>query len=180
MSSKYNSIRIFKNPIPKTNFSFYESSESLNRLEELSKNKLIDFACSLNGGQVIRVSNEHYGPAKQLISPYPPIHMFDGFESSRSRCPNHFEEIVLKLGRSIYIDHILFDFTYFVNNSPKEMSIYGLTNSDWIMLKNNVPVKAFSGNKKKLFIHSKEKFNQLLFQVHPDGGINRIKVFGTS
>jgi allantoicase len=137
----------------------------------------LDLASLAFGGKVVKVSNEHYGPASQVISPFKPLHMFDGFESARSRKPGHFEEIVLELGETSKISSLVFDFKYFVNNNPKAISIFGKKGAEWVELSPLVPVKAFAGNKKEIQISSTEKFKELLVKVFPDGGIHRIHVY---
>ena len=137
-----------------------------------------DYACLSNGGRVEKVSNEHYGPAEQVISPFEPLHMFDGFESARSRTSGHFEELVIRLGEEIKIDNILFNFKYFVNNCPKSISIYAQKDDQWILIKDQFDVKAYAGNLKKVSIESNDQYQLLKFKIFPDGGINRIRVFG--
>jgi allantoicase len=59
------------------------------------------------GGKIISTSNEHYGPSFQIISPFSPIHMFDGFESARSRILNNHEEVVIELGKKSAINRFV-------------------------------------------------------------------------
>ncbi len=126
--------------------------------------------------KLVSASNEHYGPAKQVISPFPPIHMFDGFESARSRKKDHNEELVIELKDEQKIKSIVFDFKFFINNSPMALSIYGLKNKDWVELQPKTDVKAFRGNQKQFYLNTPDKFNQIQVKIYPDGGINRIKV----
>lgn len=142
-----------------------------------AKNKSIDQASLAFGGNVVSVSNQHYGPAAQVISPFPPIHMFDGFESARSRVKGHFEELVLQLGKPIPIQKIVFDFKYFVNNNPSALSIEGLKDGQWVELVSKTSVKAFAGNKKEFKIQSQDLWSQIKVKVHPDGGIHRVHVY---
>jgi malate synthase len=152
-----------------------DQKEIKNNLAKL-KGKL-DLASLAFGGKVIKVSNEHYGPAAQVISPFQPLHMFDGFESARSRKPGHFEEIVLELCEPSKISSLVFDFRYFVNNNPKAISIFGKKGNQWAELSPPVPVKAYAGNQKEIQVSSTEKFKELLVKVFPDGGIHRIHVY---
>ena len=52
---------------------------------------------------------EHYGSSSQTLSPYMPLSMFDGFESSRSHDRSHKEEICIQLSESSQIDAIEFE-----------------------------------------------------------------------
>lgn len=129
------------------------------------------------GGSILRASNEHYGPAIQTISPFSPMHMFDGFESARSRVKGHHQEVLIQLARTTPIQRIVMDFSYFVNNNPFELSIQGLSKGTWVTLVDRSNVKAFAGNKKEFSILNTQEFEQIKVIAHPDGGINRIRVF---
>jgi allantoicase len=124
-----------------------------------------NWACLSNGGKVMRVSNEHYGPASQVISPFPPIHMFDGFESARSRDANHSEELVLKLGKPTLIEQISLDFSYFVNNNPVAISIFAKEDSQWVEIQTKTDVKAYAGNIKTFKISYLKPAQELLFKI---------------
>lgn len=151
--------------------------------EEITRNKQravkVDFASSAFGAAVVKASNEHYGPAAQVVSPFPPLHMFDGLESARSRVPGHNEEVVIRLSDPVQIGAIELDFSFFVNNNPLFVAVSALHMGKWIELVPKTRVKAFAGNKKEFKIAAKERFEQVKVLTFPDGGINRIKVFGS-
>ncbi|MEQ1878799.1 MAG: serine hydrolase, partial [Bdellovibrionia bacterium] len=75
----------------------------------------INLASAAYGAKIVSASNEHYGPATQIISPYPPLNMFDGFESARSRTPGHSENVVVELARAEKINRIELEFKFFKN-----------------------------------------------------------------
>jgi allantoicase len=139
---------------------------------------LIDLASSAYGGKIQSASNEHYGPAAQLISPYSPIHMFDGFESARSRNLGHSEQVIVQLAHLAKLTRIEFDFKYFRNNNPKEIELFGFSGNEWIRLTDRLPVKAFAGNQYRILIDSKIPVSEIKTMIYPDGGINRIHVYG--
>lgn len=141
------------------------------------KGEEVDVASRAFGGRVIRASNEHYGPASQVISPFPPINMFDGFESARSRAVGHFEEVVIALGRECRLFRVEFDFTYFKHNNPREISVEGLAAGQWVELVKKTDVKAFAGNKIQFPISQNQEFKEIKFSVFPDGGVNRFRAF---
>lgn len=138
-----------------------------------------DWANAANGGRILSASNEHYGPAAQVISPYPPIHMFDGLESARSRERGHHEDVVIAFAKPIRIESVSMDFKFFVNNNPLFVSIEGLLGTDWIELIGKTNVKAFAGNQKVFRLEEQRFFRQIRVKTYPDGGINRIKVWGS-
>jgi len=138
----------------------------------------VDYASAAFGGCLVKASNEHYGPACQLISPFPPLHMFDGLESSRSRVSEHFEEVVIQLGKKVAIQQLLFDFTYFVNNSPLFISVAVGIDGQWTEIVKKTSVKAFAANKKAFSLPLPVTAQEILVRTFPDGGINRLHVYG--
>ncbi len=129
------------------------------------------------GAKLLYASNEHYGPAIQTISPFGPMHMFDGFESARSREEGHHEEVLIALARPSVIHRIVMDFSYFVNNSPLYASLMGLVGPEWIPLVEKTLVKPFAGNKKEFILTCDKKIEQVKVIAHPDGGVNRVRIY---
>jgi allantoicase len=138
---------------------------------------LVNVASLAYGAQVIEASNEHYGPAAQAISPYIPLNMFDGMESARSRKPGSFEFITIKLATECELETVEVDFTYFVNNNPRELSIEAKVNGQWKELVSKTYVKSFAGSKKEFPLTLKEKISELKVKAHPCGGLHRVKAF---
>ncbi|PIP93757.1 MAG: hypothetical protein COW00_07685 [Bdellovibrio sp. CG12_big_fil_rev_8_21_14_0_65_39_13] len=147
------------------------------QFSKLKIGDLYDAASMAFGGKIVKSSNEHYGPAAQVISPFAPINMFDGLESARSRIAGNHEEVDIALAKTTSIESIECDFTYFVNNNPMDMEILGLSKGQWINLMKKRKVKAYAGNKMRICINSQELFEQIKVKCFPDGGLNRIHVF---
>jgi len=167
-------------PCEKTNF----DSKSIKFNEEIPQTlKPLHLPFSLDDLDIelISASDEHYAPATQVLSPYPPISMFDGFESARSRIKGHFEEILLRFKSERLISQIKIDFKYFVNNNPKEMKILGLNSKTdtWMELLPQTYTKSYAGN---LLLYNLDKntsnisFKDIKIFVYPDGGFNRISL----
>jgi malate synthase len=129
------------------------------------------------GAKLLKATNQHYGPAVQILSPFPPLNMFDGLESARSRQAGHFEEVQIKLAQPAPVKRIIFDFTFFVNNNPEFIRVDGLVKGKWMELVAKTPVKAYAGNKIEFVVNGKTKTDKVRVQVFPDGGINRIQIF---
>lgn len=141
--------------------------------------RAIDLASLAYGGAVLQASNEHYGPAAQVVSPYRPLHMFDGLENARSRQPGHSEDVTLALAEPSVVARIVLDFAYFVNNNPREIAIDARTSDGkWAEIVAVTSVKAFAGNRKEFRIESTQVFDQIRVRTVPDGGINRVRVYG--
>jgi allantoicase len=171
---------VFTEKIPHTSKPLslvYKKTNIQSHFSKLKKGEEFNLASRAYGAELISSSNEHYGPAAQVISPYPAIHMFDGLESARSHKKDHYEECVIKLAKAMPIKRIEMDFKYFVNNNPDEMMIWGLSDS-WKPLVTKTYVKPFAGNIKIFEIFSDESYSQIKIQIFPDGGINRVRVIG--
>ena len=137
----------------------------------------IDLACAAFGATIVSASNQHYGPAAQVISPYPPLNMFDGLESARSRDVGHSENVVIALARPARIGRVEIAFTYFVNNNPREITVEGLCNKKWVPLVERTKVKAFAANSIQFHLNHPEVCEQIRVTAFPDGGMNRVRVF---
>lgn len=138
----------------------------------------IDVACSAYGGYIIKATNEHYSPATQAISPFPPLNMFDGLESARSRKKGHFEEVIIGFAKPQYIHRIEIEFTYFRNNNPYEIQLDGMTpDGEWISVTAKTFVKPYAGNQIAWSMPETPKLKELKITVFPDGGFNRVRAY---
>ncbi|MEA9357730.1 serine hydrolase [Bacteriovorax sp. PP10] len=154
-----------------------DAAEIKKNLARFKKGDEINVASMAFGGNLVKASNEHYGPAILVVSPYSPMSMFDGLESARSRAKDHSEECIVSLAWGCKVHRIEMDFIYFVNNNPLFVSIEGRVNNEWVEIIPKVRVKAFAGNAKSFEIKSDKMFDQIKVKTFPDGGINRLKVF---
>jgi malate synthase len=148
-------------------------------LARFTKGEEINVASLAFGGNLVKASNEHYGPAIQVVSPFSPMNMFDGLESARSRAQDHSEECIVSLAWPCKIHRIELDFTFFVNNNPLFIAIEGRVNNEWVEIVAKNRVKVFAGNLKSFEIESDKVFDQIKVKTLPDGGINRLKVYTT-
>ena len=156
-------------------------------------NGLIDLAQPRLGTKVLFKTDDFFASANRIISPTKPIFKegvfdkhgkwMDGWESRRKRIKGH-DYIILKLGRPGYIKKIDIDTSYFNGNQPAMVSIEGAnSNSDkidqlkWQTLLSKKKTKAnshhyFTVSNKKIFTHIK-------FNIFPDGGVARLKLYGS-
>ncbi len=165
-----------KDPIPQSLKPLAIPYKDLVRSGTIPKQDL-DYASALSGAQVVRASNQHYGPADQLISPFEPVHMFDGLETKRSRVSGHFEEVEIKLGAQIAVRRVVADFKYFVNNNPMFMSFLAWHQDHWEEFIPKTPVKGFAGLQKGWILDKPSYTDRILVRIYPDGGVHRIHVY---
>tara|TARA_B100000035_G_scaffold29808_1_gene22898 strand:+ start:399 stop:1382 length:984 start_codon:yes stop_codon:yes gene_type:complete len=154
-------------------------------------NKNINLTSVLNGASIVGCNNEHFGRAENIIAPGKGKNMGDGWETRRSRGKN-FDWLIIKFGKPGLIKKLEIDTHHFKGNYPDSCSIQTtIINKD---LSNNLIVKnsknwKFILNKSKLSAHKKHVFkkflikrnkeNYLKINIYPDGGISRIRAFGS-
>ena len=153
--------------------------------------KNINLTSVLNGASIVGCNNEHFGRAENIIAPGKGKNMGDGWETRRSRGKN-FDWLIIKFGKPGLIKKLEIDTHHFKGNYPDSCSIQtAIINKD---LSNNLIVKnsknwKFILNKSKLSAHKKHVFkkflikrnkeNYLKINIYPDGGISRIRAFGS-
>ncbi|KAI9024723.1 galactose-binding domain-like protein [Hyaloraphidium curvatum] len=160
-----------------------------NRLAARSAGPPWNAADALLGAAVIAATDEHYSPAALIISPGPPLDMFDGLESARSRRAGSSESATVRLAWPCEIEAVDVDFTYFRNNNPKELGIEYLSevgngNGEpaWKTLVPCTPVKPFAGSVKRFAFGADRRAALgpaavLRISAYPCGGFNRVRVW---
>lgn len=144
--------------------------------------KEIDLAYVGNGGVAIKVSDQHFGSADNLLLPGRGHDMSDGWETKRSRVPNHVDWAVVQLGRKAsYINKIVIDTAHYRGNFPQFITVHGINgtpgeDAEWIELVGKSrtgpdQIHEFPVNKNVSLDHVK-------LTIIPDGGVKRIRVFG--
>lgn len=99
---------------------------------------LEDLAATLNGGLPLSSSNSHFGRHENLTLPGRGLDMGDGWETARSRTPNHEDWALVRLGlpgRSI--ERIVVDTKDFRGNFPRAVRVEGYTRSSTSMSDSN-------------------------------------------
>ncbi|KAH3679031.1 hypothetical protein WICMUC_001226 [Wickerhamomyces mucosus] len=157
--------------------------------EKLSIDSIVDYASVQNGGVVVDYSDQHFGTADNLLLPGRGHDMSDGWETKRSRIPNHIDWVIIKLGTKINIDEIIIDTAHFRGNFPAKVQIHTLStdvkkpkfdDSKWIEIL--IPEKTFADKE-----HSFKKFvtndginniTHVKLTIIPDGGVKRVRVLG--
>ena len=157
-------------------------------------NGLIDLAQSRLGSKIVFKTNEFFAPAKRIINPWPPIFKegvfdkhgkwMDGWETKRKRGKGY-DYLILKLGRPGRISKIDIDTSYFSGNQPSKVSLHACfskkklpnKNSKWTTILKKKPTKA---NSHHFFnIKNKSIFTHIKLNIYPDGGIARIRIYGS-
>ena len=157
-------------------------------------NGLIDLAQSRLGSKIVYKTDEFFAPAKRIINPWPPIFKkgvfdkhgkwMDGWETRRKRDKGH-DYLILKLGKPGKINKVDIDTSYFSGNQPSKISLEACfskkklpsNNSKWITIIKKKSTKANSHH--FFYIKNKSIFTHIKLNIYPDGGIARIRIYGS-
>lgn len=150
----------------------------------------IDLAAVENGGLVLACSDMFFGHRHNLIMPGRAANMSDGWETKRRRGPGH-DWVIVKLGVSGQIRRLEVDTSWFKGNFPESCALEA-TNAA------NSPAENLTDPsvnwksvlpRTKLQAHTRHFFeNEILdagtvshlrFNIFPDGGVSRLRVYGS-
>jgi len=73
---------------------------------------------------------------------------------------------------------MVMDFGFFINNNPLFVAVTAGHLGAWVELIEKCPVKAYAGNIKAWEFTEPVPADELKIVIYPDGGINRIHVYG--
>ncbi|ABN64216.2 allantoinase [Scheffersomyces stipitis CBS 6054] len=152
------------------------------------KNTVLDFASVNNGGVAISVSDQHFGSADNLLLPGRGHDMSDGWETTRSRQPGHVDWVIIRLGAVANIKEIIIDTAHFRGNFPQKINVKGINvvdesklpdakDKEWEVLVDDT--KTGPDKEHSFTIKKSDSYSHVLLTIIPDGGVKRVRVFGT-
>ena len=160
--------------------------------------ELVDLASEKLGGVVLFANDDFFASKDNLLKQTAPIFIedkysdrgkwMDGWESRRKRTPGH-DYCIIRLGLAGIIRGIVVDTSFFRGNYPEHCSLEGgnfpgqPTAEDlqseaikWVPLLPQLPL---AGDSKNPFqVDSDQTFTHLRFNIFPDGGVARLRVYG--
>ena len=154
-------------------------------------NNFVNLASPKLGTKVMSFSDDFFGKVSRMLNDKAPQFIedkydnhgkwMDGWESKRRLDGGH-DWAIIKLGSPGKVYEIEIDTSFFTGNYPPFASIQGLYsekkpdhNDDWkIILKK----QKLQGDKVHNFKVNSTKVNYIRFQIFPDGGIARLRLFG--
>jgi allantoicase len=151
----------------------------------------LDLAAVENGGLVLSCSDMFFGHRHNLIMPGRAANMSDGWETKRRRGPGH-DWAIIKLGRPGQIHRIEVDTSHFKGNFPESclLEACNFPNATTEELTNLSTPWSSVLARTKLQAHTRHYFDQelqdtgvashLRFSIFPDGGVSRLRVYGTT
>lgn len=140
-----------------------------------------DLAAAEHGGDVLACSDSFFGPKHNLIMPGRALNMSDGWETKRRRGPGN-DWVIVRLAAPGVVRRIEVDTNHFKGNFPDTCSIEGSDSPDgeWIEV---LPRTKLQAHTRHLFAEEllhRGPFSHLRLNVFPDGGVSRLRVFGTA
>ena len=143
------------------------------------------------GTRVTFASDEFFGAKERLIDPAEPVFIddkydehgkwVDGWESRRRRAPGH-DHCVIRLGLPSIVRGVDVDTAHFTGNYPPEVSIDACSSDRDVPEEGWTPLIArteISGDAHHyLEIHDDRSYTHLRLNIHPDGGVARLRVYG--
>lgn len=140
----------------------------------------IDLAAAENGGEVLTCSDMFFGPKHNLIMPGRAKNMSDGWETRRRRGPGH-DWVIVQLAAEGRVRRIELDTNHFKGNYPDTASIEASHDGEtWVEL---LPRTKLQAHTRHFFIDELQgdgPFTHLRLNVYPDGGVSRMRVWGTA
>jgi allantoicase len=140
----------------------------------------IDLAAMENGGYVVSCSDMHYGHRQNLILPGRSTHMADGWETKRRRGPGHDWSIV-RLARRGTVRRVELDTDHFKGNAPGSCMLEScddIQQAEWSEIVPQSPVQPHARHE---FVVAVPKVaTHVRLNIYPDGGVARLRLFGTA
>ncbi|MCO5565966.1 hypothetical protein L7F22_019641 [Adiantum nelumboides] len=152
---------------------------------------VLDLAHTMNGGQVVFTSDQHFGVGPNVLLPGRGKDMGDGWETKRSRAPGHKDWLIIRLAEPGLLNYAEIDTAHFLGNFPESVELHGLSfdgqvpptdyddsKAEWISI---LPRAKTGPGKQHYFPLTNvegKTFSHVRVTMHPDGGIKRVRIFG--
>lgn len=154
------------------------------------QNALYDLASIENGAYIVAVNNQHFGLANNLLMPGRGVTMGDGWETRRRREPGN-DWCIIALAYPGIIKKIEVDTCHFKGNYPDRCSIQaaymeGKTETSlitqsmfWPELLSEQTLKMDTQHFYEHELLHKNAVTHIRFNIYPDGGVSRLRLWGT-
>ena len=163
--------------------------------ESVAADDIIDLAAATNGGKAIACNDDYFSHKDNINMPNRGINMGDGWETKRNRIPNNRDWLILRLARKGIIRKILVDTCHFKGNYPDRCMLEGcnfplendilLANTEgvegvvWTPILPEMKLQADTEHYFETEILTHQAFTHVRLTIFPDGGISRLRLFGT-
>ncbi|MFW0787546.1 allantoicase [Gordonia sp. CPCC 206044] len=136
-----------------------------------------DLAALENGGRVTACSNMFYSSPNNMLMPGRARHMGEGWETARRRDDGN-DWVEIRLAGRGHVGLVELDTSYFLGNAPGAATVRGRDgDSDWFDV---VPRTDLLPDTRHRFVVDVDRpITEARIDVYPDGGMARIRIFGT-
>lgn len=160
-------------------------------LESMSRH--INVADERLGAAVLSATDDFFAPMQRLLNPAEPVwragvydengKWMDGWESRRRRDSGH-DHCIVRLAGPCTLALLDIDTRFFTGNYPPFASVQGCRldgapdeRTRWTEL---LPTSELAGDRRNFFeLESAEVWTHLKLNIYPDGGVARLRVFGS-
>ncbi|CAN7532134.1 allantoicase [Rhizobium sp. LjRoot30] len=161
---------------------------------KVGANDEVDLGYIFNGAKSLAWSDAHYGVPDKMLGPGRGLNMGDGWETKRRRGPGH-DWAVIRLGHPGTIRRLIVDTAFFKGNFPDTCELLGANRPDLGDTLSDADIAASESwqpilPRTKLQMDHIHEFGagaladigpitHVRFAMHPDGGVMRLRLFGT-
>lgn len=154
----------------------------------LRAGEVVDLAALATGGRPVACSDMFFGRLENLIAPGRPANMGAGWETRRRRGPGY-DWAVVQLAAVGMLDAIEIDTCHFKGNYPDRASLEGCLagrplslldqhEASWFEVLPSHKLEADT-NHRFVDLHARGPFDHVRLRIDPDGGVARLRCFGT-
>jgi allantoicase len=157
----------------------------------VGKSEVVDLAAAVNGAKAVLCNDMFFSHMDNLIMPGRGVNMGDGWETKRSRIPGNKDWVIVRLAHHGVVEKALIDTCHFKGNYPDSCFIEGCSiskkdeeklNSLDIAWETILPQSRLQPDHEHYFekeIVTNEPFTHVRLTIVPDGGISRMRLWGT-
>lgn len=150
----------------------------------------VDLAALENGGWVMACSDMFFGHRQNLILPGRSRFMGDGWETKRRRDPDH-DWSLIRLAQPGILHRVEIDTDHFRGNAPDRCRMEGIhrpgagvdellaDGAGWREIVPETRLQPHARHVLEELTGGAEPVSHVRLHIHPDGGIARLRVFGT-
>jgi len=162
--------------------------------------EIVDLASAQNGALAIQCNDMFFSHMNNLLMPGRGIHMGDGWETKRNRTPNNHDWVIIRLAHKGLLKKALIDTAHFKGNYPDAFTLEGtyiealvpsthevdpqaeaaaLANAKWSTLIERTKMQAHHEHEYEKELVCKEPVSHVRLNIFPDGGVSRMRLWGT-
>ena len=136
----------------------------------------LDLAALENGGRITACSNMFYSSPNNLLLPGPARTMGEGWETSRRRDSGN-DWVQVHLANRGVLTAAELDTSYFIGNSPGSARLSGRDgDGEWFELLPRTELQP--DTRHRFLIGDHRPVTEARLDIHPDGGMARLRLFG--